>query len=684
MTPIVSEKSGGLFHRHTRGRRRLKTVDSKGSSSRRGYDGEEDTVTWMGKFYDKFMNFSIITRYFVYVLPLGIAIALPIIIGATAAKDAKIGGVRIVWLFTWVEIVWLSLWIAKIFTHFLPSVFQFFAGVVSSGTRKYALVLKALALPVTFALWALCSLATFSPLMTNNPDTLREAAEEVANGKPKTATTLKQWQNIIREILAALLVASLIFLAEKFIIQLISISYHRKQFNTKVIESKHNVFLLGLLFEASRALFPMFCNEFAEEDYTMTDSMDLAIPGLKSGGHQRSGSGTPIRLLQDVGRFGDKITSVFGNVAHEITGKQIMNPNAAHSIVVEALERNRSAEALAKRLWMSFVVEGRDALYPEDIREVLGAGKQAEADEAFFAIDRDGNGDISLDEMIMMVTEIGRERKSVASSMHDVDQAIKVLDGLLATVAFVICVFVLVAFLNHSFVTTLATAGTALLSLSFVFAVTCQEVLGSCIFLFVKHPYDIGDRVDITDTHLTVEHISLLFTVFKRVNDGKMVQIPNIVLNSLWIENVTRSKAMREQISIFVSFDTSFEDIKALRQEMQNFVLDKENSRDFQSEIEVECLGIAEMNKMELRVEIRHKSNWHNETVRAARRSKFMCALVLALRKVPIYGPAGSAAAMGSIANPGYSVAISEELAQNEKDKYSAGLEAKRLYPTKK
>src|ERR1700753_4246101 len=98
---------------------------------------------------------------------------------------------------------------------------------------------------------------------------------------------------------------------------------------------------------------------------------------------------------------------------------------------------------------------------------------------------------------------------------------------------------------------TLATAGTALLSLSFVFATTCQEVLGSCIFLFVKHPFDIGDRVDISSDPLIVERISLLYTVFKRVQSGKTVQVPNIVLNGLWIDNITRSKAMREQISVF-------------------------------------------------------------------------------------------------------------------------------------
>jgi small-conductance mechanosensitive channel len=240
-----------------------------------------------------------------------------------------------------------------------------------------------------------------------------------------------------------------------------------------------------------------------------------------------------------------------------------------------------------------------------------------------------------------------------------------------------------VAFLNRSFTTTLATAGTALLSMSFVFAVTCQEVLGSCIFLFVKHPYDVGDRIDLKDDQLTVEHISLLFTVFKRVQNGKKVQIPNIVLNSLWIENVSRSNAMREQISIFCNFDTSIEDIEALRQEMINFVVDSKNSRDFQPDIDIEVIGIAEMNKMELRIECKHKSNWSNETVRAARRSKFMCALVLALRKVPIYGPGAGDAALGSLGQPSFSVSISPEDAAASRDDFAAKKEAKRLLAKK-
>jgi hypothetical protein len=99
----VREEKHGLFHRGERGRRRMK-VNSKGQPMGRvGADGEEDTMTKMGQIYAKIIGFSIITRYFLYVLPLALVIALPIIFGATVAQDAKIGGVRIVWFFTWVE-----------------------------------------------------------------------------------------------------------------------------------------------------------------------------------------------------------------------------------------------------------------------------------------------------------------------------------------------------------------------------------------------------------------------------------------------------------------------------------------------------------------------------------------------------------------------------------------------------
>ncbi|EHL00469.1 putative Uncharacterized MscS family protein [Glarea lozoyensis 74030] len=632
-TTLNSEKKGFFKHKNPIAGRRK---DPKAIQPlRRGTDGEEVSVNKIGRFYNKIVNFSIITRYFVYILPVSIVLAIPtIIFGLPENRDKLLGTtkMRAYLFFLWLNIVWLSLWVSKLFSKIVPSIFIALCGVVSSGTRKYALVLKALEIELSLVGWAVTSLVTFTALTTDS-----------INGR--AGGTKAHWQDVVRNLLVPALVATVLLLVEKAVIQFISINYHRRSFDQRIKESKHSIHLLGLLYDASRTLFPTYCPEFREEDYIINDSIEAV---LSKNGHRRSGSATPLKVLGDIGRIGDKVTSVFGNIASEITGKQILNPTAAHSVVVEALEKTRSSEALARRLWMSFVVEGRDSLFEDDLEEVLGPSRRDEAQEAFHSLDGDGNGDISLEEMILKVVEIGRDRKSIAASMHDVGQAIGVLDSILVVVLTVIIIFIFVAFQNANFVTTLATAGTTLLSLSFVFAATTQEFLGSCIFLFVKHPFDVGDRVDIVGPnveHLVVEQISLLYTLFKRIDNMKMVQVPNIVLNNL-------------------------------------FVRHPDNSRDFQPDFTLEAAGVGNMDKLVLKIEIRHKSNWHNETVRAARRSKFMCALVLALRKVPIYAPGGGGEALGGPTNPGYSVAITDTWATEARDKAKAAKEAKRLVPT--
>jgi hypothetical protein len=100
---------------------------------------------------------------------------------------------------------------------------------------------------------------------------------------------------------------------------------------------------------------------------------------------------------------------------------------------------------------MSFVVEGKEALYVEDVREVLGSAYKEEADEAFAALDQDENGDISLNEMIMKAVEIGRDREAVSASMRDVGQAIGVLDRVLTMVLLIITLFIF-GMLRHSLV----------------------------------------------------------------------------------------------------------------------------------------------------------------------------------------------------------------------------------------
>ncbi|KAK4142808.1 Mechanosensitive ion channel-domain-containing protein [Dichotomopilus funicola] len=658
------DEKHALFHKAVggpAGRRRV-----RGDLQRSNSDGsDEASLNAMGRLYNKIVGFSVLTRYLVYVVPVVLLLAVPIIVlPLTGDKDrVSLGdGHRhsLFLLFVWFEVSWLALWAGKMVAHILPFIFMFFCGVISSGTRKYATVLRALEIPLSLFFWGLASWLSFKFMWDG------------AN---------RSWSDVIVRILLSLFISSAVLLGEKFLVQLISISYHQRSFANRIHDSKREIFLLGLMYEASRTLFPMYCPEFAEEDYVINDSIEVMLARNKASGKQGVAA-APMRLVGDVGRFGDKITSVFGNIASEITGKQVFNPNSAHSIVVEALEKVRSSEAMARRIWMSFVVEGQEALSMDDIIEVMGPAHREEAEECFNAIDADQNGDISLDEMIRKVVETGKERKAIAHSMKDISQALAVFDKVLLFVVLIIVIIIFLAVFQSSFIATLTTAGTTLLSLSFVFAVTTQEFLGSCIFLFVKHPYDVGDRVDIVGPEkeqLIVEKISLLYTVFTRIDKMQVVQVPNIVLNNAWVENVTRSKAMKEVIDVNVSFDTSFEDIELLRLELEQFVRAPENNRDFQPDIAIGVGGVGDCDKLTLKIAIKHKSNWHNDAVRATRRSKFMCALTLALRRVPINAPGGGGDALGGPANPAYSVAVTDEYAANARAESEKTKTAKKL-----
>lgn len=67
------------------------------------------------------------------------------------------------------------------------------------------------------------------------------------------------------------------------------------------------------------------------------------------------------------------------------------------------------------------------------------------------------------------------------------------------------------------------------------------ETLTSIIFLFVKHPYDVGDRISVDKIEYTVKEIRLLSTVMLD-GGGCSVQAPHSVLNTKVSDNWSRKR----------------------------------------------------------------------------------------------------------------------------------------------
>ncbi|ORY74137.1 Mechanosensitive ion channel-domain-containing protein, partial [Protomyces lactucae-debilis] len=580
-------------------------------------------VTRAGKLYQKIMSIGFITRWLLFMVPVAILLAIPIIVGAF--NRAEIAGVRILWFFLWIEVVWLGLWVAKLVARLLPYIFRSVVGVVSVSTAKYATLIKALDAPLTFLFWSVICVATFLPIMTQNPDNRKEPGGT------------KPWESIMAKLLTAAVLASAVYLGEKILIQLIAVHFHKVQYEMRITENKWAVNMFTKLLEHSRTMFPRFGGDFDEEDAVLEPG---AFSGLRTkAGRKQStpgtpgGTVTPMQFVNGARRVLQVGAGVLGGVAGEVTGKGYNQAGSPYQIVVEALLTKNASEALARRIWLSFVQEGNEALLPEDMIDVFDSAEKDAAEAAFTFFDDDYNGDVSLDEIIMKIHEVARERKAISSSLKDTDSAIGKLDNVFCLIVFVIAIFILIALLDTSFKTILTTSATGLLSLSFIFGATCQEIVASLIFVFVKHPFDVADRCIISGNTYIVQEMSLMFTILKR-GDGTQVQAPNSLLNTLFIDNVRRSAAMLETVKIDVDFATSFEQIELLRLEMLDFV--RHESRDFHNAFDISIDNFAGLSKMTISMAIKHKSNWQNDALRCQRRNKWMCALALAIKKLNI------------------------------------------------
>lgn len=165
--------------------------------------------------------------------------------------------------------------------------------------------------------------------------------------------------------------------------------------------------------------------------------------------------------------------------------------------------------------------------------------------------DRDLNGDISCEEMELACVEIGRERKAIAASLKDLDSVVGKLDDVFTFIVAVIVVLVFLSLISKSTAGVLTSASSSVLALSWLFSQTAQEFLASIIFVFVKHPFDVGDRVDIYNTGAStidtffVKEIALMYTEFKKL-EGHVVQAPNSLLNTLFVLNMRRSGGLAE------------------------------------------------------------------------------------------------------------------------------------------
>ncbi|POW02872.1 hypothetical protein PSTT_11515, partial [Puccinia striiformis] len=543
-----------------------------------------------------FLQGHILLRWFFFITPILMIVWIPGFIAfALPDKHLKVAGVELLWWSAWLSVAWLGWWVGLIVGALTPLLFKHVIGIACSPdfVVKWYSFLKPMRNVIMGAVWGVSTYISFSLLITRMSSGASESAAKALH--------------LMSQALFGILLASLTLVGEKILIQAIASYFHQRSYEDRISEQKSAIQFITTLYRYTH-------------DIGRADTLDRALGAPTSAPeHTAKLFKCALKGVKNVAR---NTTSIFGTVASEIAGEQILQPNSPSSMVLSALSSANKSRHLARRIYYSFVpVTYRQVMVLGDILPCF-QGDEESAQDSFAVFDKDRNGDCSLQEIELTCLELHRERLALVASMRDLDSAVGKLDSIL--------MFIWVALLDISFQTLLASAGTLVLGLSWLIGSTAQEILSSIIFLFVKRSMWMMFPT-------SSKKCTSCILYFDKT-DGKISQIPHSSLNSKRVVNIRRSGPISEKFSWDVNFNTSFEKIEQLRGKMLEFL--KAERRDYTPAFDVSIQDFEGQAQLTLQADIKYKSNWQNGALKSQRRNKWVCALKQIMAEVEIYGPA--------------------------------------------
>lgn len=112
-----------------------------------------------------------------------------------------------------------------------------------------------------------------------------------------------------------------------------------------------------------------------------------------------------------------------------------------------------------------------------------------------------------------MQLKVYNGRKALAHALNDTKTAVKQLNKLVTGVLIVIMIVVWLLLTGVATTKVLVFLSSQLVLAAFVFGNTCKTIFEAIIFVFVMHPFDVGDRCVIDGVQV------LLFLLYTQVGD---------------------------------------------------------------------------------------------------------------------------------------------------------------------
>ncbi|KAL9400021.1 hypothetical protein Peur_008982 [Populus x canadensis] len=225
------------------------------------------------------------------------------------------------------------------------------------------------------------------------------------------------------------------------------------------------------------------------------------------------------------------------------------------------------------------------------------------------------------------VVRVYNGRKALAHSLNDTKTAVKQLHKLVTGILVVLTIIIWLLMMEIATTKVLVFLSSQLVAAAFMFGSTCKTIFEAIIFVFVMHPFDVGDRCVVDGIPMLVEEMNILNTVFLKL-DNEKIYYPNSVLATKPISNYFRSPDMGDSVEFAIDFATPVEKIGFLKDKIKKHL--EKTPHHWHPNHNVVVKEIENVNKLKMALYCTHTMNFQEYGEKNKRKSE----LVIEIKKI--------------------------------------------------
>ncbi|KAH9718261.1 Mechanosensitive ion channel protein [Citrus sinensis] len=416
--------------------------------------------------------------------------------------------------------------------------------------------------------------------------------------------TSKIFQHVTRT-LASFVAGAAVWFVKTLSVKLISVSFQSKRFFHRIHEAIFHQHVLQVLSAAQENKIKKL--------RTANTAMQFISRISKRKKSKEKMTIEKISACISKGLFSSRNTDLKSSQSNEIDeSNEIKSESEAKNLadkIIKNLETPQS-KFIEKEQLKRFL---NNEQHVKKLLKLFGAVKSGKIDKADFK---------------KWVTKVYNDRETLKRSLNDAKTAIEELNRILSAIVIVLIIIVWLLVMGLLTYKVFAVVTSQLLLLAFMFGNTARTCFEAIIFVFVTHPFDVGDRCLIDGVLMVVDEMNILTTIFLRY-DKQRIYYPNSVLATKPISNFYRSpREMGDTVEFAIDVFTSVEIIDKLKSRIKDYL--ERKHKHWSGDHSVVVKDIEDVNKMKMTLYVTHTMNFQDYMKKLKRRSK----LVLELKKI--------------------------------------------------